>query len=403
MANYTTEVRSICEVYAGNKQQQGYNAIDNIVEKAAPLVFEKFPIFDEDYRLPLEKKILRHFYTREICMETVGLWKLHFNNKMNEIMPYYNKLYESELLKFNPFWDTDLTRENDRTSDSQSESKSKNTTNEMTDLERKTEGVDDTVGSATSDRKVGENTERKQNTKEVGFSDTDNTKDIKDNSQETVNEKVVLVGEKDVSGTLEQEKDTKVTVTPKNRTTHELNKFLDTPQSANNDISNGELNSNYLTDVRDVKRTESGSEETKTSGKDTDTTNNKTTQHDTTTTNREIKDERSTKANENTTTNSENQMDTNDTHERKMTDSNIEENSRFNKHNDKLSETGTTDSESISNAKTKANNMETFFEKIRGKQGTKSYSKMLEEFRNTFLNIDMMIIKDLEPLFMGIW
>lgn len=38
-----------------------------------------------------------------------------------------------------------------------------------------------------------------------------------------------------------------------------------------------------------------------------------------------------------------------------------------------------------------------------GKWGTQTYSEMLKEFRDTFLNIDMDIIKDLEPLFMGLW
>ena len=52
----------------------------------------------------LETKILKHYYTREIGLETVGLWKLKLDMKMNEIMPYYNKLYESELLDFNPLY-----------------------------------------------------------------------------------------------------------------------------------------------------------------------------------------------------------------------------------------------------------------------------------------------------------
>lgn len=32
-------------------------------------------------------------------------------DEMNEIMPYYNKLYESELIKFDPMTDTDTTTE----------------------------------------------------------------------------------------------------------------------------------------------------------------------------------------------------------------------------------------------------------------------------------------------------
>lgn len=38
-----------------------------------------------------------------------------------------------------------------------------------------------------------------------------------------------------------------------------------------------------------------------------------------------------------------------------------------------------------------------------GNPGGKSYSELVQEFRAAILNIDMMIINDLEPLFMGLW
>lgn len=110
MSKYTTEVRFICEQSAGLSESKGYNDIDTILTAACPKVFDfEFPIFDENYRLILEKKILKHYYTREICAETVGLWKLYLSARLNEIMPYYNKLYESTQLKFEPLRDVDLT------------------------------------------------------------------------------------------------------------------------------------------------------------------------------------------------------------------------------------------------------------------------------------------------------
>ena len=48
-------------------------------------------------------------------------------------------------------------------------------------------------------------------------------------------------------------------------------------------------------------------------------------------------------------------------------------------------------------------NLNEYAEKVIGKMGGVSYSKMLNEFRSTFLNIDAMILKDLEPLFFGLW
>ena len=110
MSNYTTEVRYICESYAGLEESKGYSDINGIIAKAIPKIFEKFEIFDEDYRNVLCTKILRHYYTREIGAETVALWKFWLNTRLNEIMPYFNKMYKSELLDFNPFYDVDLNR-----------------------------------------------------------------------------------------------------------------------------------------------------------------------------------------------------------------------------------------------------------------------------------------------------
>lgn len=111
MSKYTTEVRFICEVNSGLNESVGYSKIEDVITGAIPNIFDfDFPIFDESYRSVLERKILMHFYTREICEETVGLWKLRLDTRLNEIMPYYNKLYKSELLNFNPLYTDNLTR-----------------------------------------------------------------------------------------------------------------------------------------------------------------------------------------------------------------------------------------------------------------------------------------------------
>ena len=111
VSSYTTEVRFICESLYRLEHSTGYNDIEKILKAVHKKIFDfDYPIFDEKYRSVLEIKILRHFYTREIGFETVGLWKLKLADKMNTIMPYYNKWYASDLLEFNPLWDTDFTR-----------------------------------------------------------------------------------------------------------------------------------------------------------------------------------------------------------------------------------------------------------------------------------------------------
>lgn len=111
MSKYTTELRYICETEAGLDESKGYNDVNQIIELARPKIFNfSYPIYDESYKSVLETKILKHFYTREIGLETVGLWKLKLDTKMNEIMPYYNQLYKSTLLEFNPLWTDDYSR-----------------------------------------------------------------------------------------------------------------------------------------------------------------------------------------------------------------------------------------------------------------------------------------------------
>ena len=70
-----------------------------------------YPIFSEDYRYGLNRKIYDHYFYNEIGHETVSQFLKQLKTKMNEIMPYYNKLYESELIKFDPLITQKLVNE----------------------------------------------------------------------------------------------------------------------------------------------------------------------------------------------------------------------------------------------------------------------------------------------------
>lgn len=242
MSKYTTELRFICESKAGLSNSVGFNQIDDVISNSWNKIFDNFPIFDESYRSVLCSKILKHYYTREISAETVGLWQLWLNTRMGEIMPYYNKLYESALLEFDPFKDVNYSRNHG--------------------------------GTFTGDTRRN--------------------------------------GRSDVSV------DNSVT---SNGTSNSKNLFSDTPQGAITNIEN----ESYLTNATLIKDT------------DTNTTN---------------------------------------------TDGN--------------STTQNTETTGITNT-------DNWIETIVGKQSTVSYSKLLQEFRDTFLNIDVMIINDLSDLFMNIW
>lgn len=83
MSSYTVELRQLI--------QNGYD-----------IGLKDYPIFDESYRETLNNKIITHYWMREIGAETAGLFKLYLNRTMSEIMPYYNQLYKSTQIDFDP-------------------------------------------------------------------------------------------------------------------------------------------------------------------------------------------------------------------------------------------------------------------------------------------------------------
>lgn len=283
VSKYTTEVRYICESMAGLNQSEGYMSVYDIIEKSIPKIFDfNFPIFDENYRGVLERKILKHYYTREIGLETYGLWKLKLDTKLNEIMDYYNQLYKSALLEFNPFYDTDLTRKR----------------------------VVDTTGTNTS------------NTSKTNRSDTDVTMD------KTVS----------VDGTNSTEySDTDAS----NNNVNRKNLYSDTPQGAIDELEANRYLTNATIDnnVENLSRKSNGEGSNKIDSTEEQSGNTRT----------------EVSGNEN------------------------------------------------ENYQSNIKNLENYIEEVKGKAGGSNYSKLLKEFRETFLNIDMMIINELSDLFMNLW
>ena len=302
MSKYTTEVRFICENANDLDASEGYLSINEIITNAIPKVFNfDFPIFDESYREVLERKILKHFYTREICEETVGLWKLRLDTKLNEIMPYYNKLYESELLEFNPLYTANLTR------------------TRKTDLDSSRNGREN----------ISDNAEKRDS---ATFTKTGTvTNAVTGQLASTGNTTVNAMG----SGT--------------NGNTN-IDLYSDTPQGA----LTGVENETYLTNARKVTDSATSSS---TSTNVSDTTGN---------------------VSENKTT-----TDTFNTSDAK---SDVETNTYQRNR-------GTADN---------LLSTEDYLETVVGYEGANA-SKMLKEFRETFLNIDMQVINELEVLFFQLW
>lgn len=307
MSKYTTEVRFICETAAGLDTSQGYISVNKIIEKALPSVFDfSFPIFDEKYRSVLETKILKHYYTREIGLESVGLWKLKLETKLNEIMPFYNQLYKSELLEFNPFYDVDLTRDHKL-------NKTENT---------KQTGTEEIC--STKNGSVTDETNTVENGNQNNTSNTNITNTTGSTSEETAG----------------------------STKTH-YDKYSDTPQGSLQNVKNDK----YLTNARMINDTDSQTGKTTVTGNDVSkgTTASNTDTNNTVDTTRNI--------------------GTNDRENRNTTQS----------------------------ANRDLTSLDDYLEHVKGKNGGASYSTLLNEYRQTFLNIDMQIINELDELFMLLW
>lgn len=335
MSKYTTEVRYICETAAGLDTSEGYLSVNQIIKAALPSVFDfNFPIFDETYRPLLETKILKHFYTREIGLETVGLWKLKLDTKLNEIMPYYNQLYKSELIEFNPLYDVDLTRDHilSRTEETIQ------TGTETADATKN--GTVDTTESGTR-----EGTNRESiDTEEYSETTQDNTSDTELHNT--------------TSNTSDE--------TASNTKTH-YDKYSDTPQGSLQNVEND----TYLTNARMIN--------------DTDTKTGKVTV---------IGSDESRGL-----TYSDSYTETSNTSETSKSGSMSEETAGT----QNVTSTDTENRNVSQTTNKDVNSLDDYIEHVKGKNGGVSYSKMLMEFRETFLNIDMQVINELNDLFMNLW
>lgn len=363
MSKYTTEVRFICEHASGMNESIGYSSVDAVISGAIPKVFDfTFPIFDESYRNVLCGKILKHYYTREICEETVGLWKLRLSTRLNEIMPYYNQLYKSEALEFNPLFDVDYTRDSEQKhngTDNVTKSNSRNISEDTDNTNTKNGAQTRTISGSIAGTEKTTNVGEKTTDSDGGYSET---------------------GKRIISGTNNNESNT-TTSADTTVTKTERDMYSDTPQGALTNLETGE----YLTNAR--KKT--GEENNETDGSSNGTSN--TTYNET---------------NDDTKSGTNNFLETvNDNFESNRTNNSTESKTDKNTENSTDKFTGnrtTVDTENGSNNRT-IQSTEDYLEHISGKMGSVSYSKMLMEFRETFLNIDMMVINALADLFFNLW
>ena len=478
MSKYTTEVRYICEHLAGLDESEGYESVNNIIDLARPEIFDfDYPIFDENYKPVLERKILKHYYTREIGLETYGLWKLKLDAKLNEIMPYYNKLYDSELIEFNPLYSEDIRIDGHKDFEENNVENSQDGGQNVVTLggsDVSTLGGTDAIASTGSDRNVlsgsdvstlgGSDATASTGTDRLATSGSDvSTLGGSDATASTGTDRSVLsgsdvstLGGSNISANSGSDVDT---LSGNDRSVasgsdgyseamknNSWNLHSDTPQGGiygvEGDTYNGTIpgtpglpESMYLTDATRVINDTTGSSRTTTYGK-TDTTNYgkvDTLQHGKTTTETFGKTDTTQYGKTDATTygktdtTSYGKTDTTQYGKTDTTTYGKTDTTSYGKTDTtQYGKTGTTtygktdtttygktDTMQYGKTDTTAfgktgrltgnkDGENDYWETVRGYRGFNP-SKSLQEFRKTFLNIDMMVIKELEDLFFLLW
>jgi hypothetical protein len=128
MATYTITLKEIVDLYA----LDGATNLRDKIELARTKIFDfDYPFFDETKRKDFETDFIRNFFMREIGFETEEYWKFQLENYLRINMGYWNKMFKSELIPFDPLNNTktDSTHNatNDQTMNGSSETKGNST------------------------------------------------------------------------------------------------------------------------------------------------------------------------------------------------------------------------------------------------------------------------------------
>lgn len=345
MAKYTTQIRSICENYASTDPGVDLSSYSQVIQAAIPKVFDfSFPIFNEQYRHVLQTKILKHFYTWEIGEETVGLWKLRLDTKLNEIMPYYNKLYLAAELVVDPFLDADYTTTNK--GKKVNEGQKRGSLNQQGSTSSRISGTEDSIetddSTTTSQSMV--------NTSNGGSKDTTEDYDASQTSLANTS-----------TNSRAQHNDTE----------SKRHKFADTPQTSFNDVG---LDFVHMTNVSDDQNSLSHMENDNDSGtSDSDVKTTSTT---------------SRKEADNST-----QVITSSGSDKKQGTTTARSDSFSESSGSSSSTTTSSDSENFTTT-------DDFITHVKGKFPGRTYAEVMQTYRDALFNTDLLVIAELKELFM---
>lgn len=300
-----------------------------------------YPIFDEAYRNVFETHFIKEFYMREYGFETVGLFKLRLEIWLQTNMPYFNKLFQSELIEYDPLINTETKRihnkKNDRNQQDKRDSEENQKANTKTDIdvnsrehtESNRTGKFDSESNGTSEGTKKEDIDKtgKRTGNETGEGTSENFN--RQLQSDTPQERLQITPNEDGSGSIEYASKIQETK-DKGKTTNKTDRSEDT------------------TDKSNLTGDTTGKTHDETTGTSTEDMKSDTTGNVHTTSNQDF---------------------TGDTNKNENLNSDIK-------------------------------STEDFIEHIVGKIGVLTYPEMIEKHRASFLRIERMIFKEMNQLFM---
>ncbi len=194
MASYSMTLRECLQTLLSYKgiDYSGMNTKEFIEEGRKVLFDFKYPIFDENYKGVYETNFIRNFYMKEIGFETEDLFKFQLETWLIINMPYYNKLYESELLDFDPLINSEMktdiskVKDTDTVMDSVTKGDTQSTTKQTVDGSQKDNAFNRVLESDTPDSRLSITSEDGKGV--IEYASKINENDI--NTASTTNNKV---------------------------------------------------------------------------------------------------------------------------------------------------------------------------------------------------------------------
>ena len=128
MATYTIEIRKIIDFYGREEVEswfKDYELEEYLTEEQIATIINA-GIWNKD---KLAKKIVDHYYMREIGFETPGLFANRVKARMQEIMEDYLPVIYSNAIKFDPLVNVDFTETFERQIESESHNNGSSSSN----------------------------------------------------------------------------------------------------------------------------------------------------------------------------------------------------------------------------------------------------------------------------------